>query len=174
MSKLPATLASLLLIASSIGVNIARYPQVGRAIDAGQRSDSVESTDPGPTAQQSNLAEKVNPDSAAASETKIEPAKTSQAGTVPPAENKADVNHCNPQSSAGESSSRIESNVAIVDVRPMVPVANLPSAANSTDAPLSYDEVRRLPPVEPDAPVVPDAQGAGTGVTERYPVTATP
>ena len=33
MPRLAATLASILLIASSIGVNIVRYPQVGRSIE---------------------------------------------------------------------------------------------------------------------------------------------
>ena len=42
MPKFAATLASLLLIASSIGVNIARYFQVGRTVYAGQPTETAE------------------------------------------------------------------------------------------------------------------------------------
>ena len=60
--KLAATLASLLLIASSIGVNIARYPQVGRIIDAG-------------------------PPTATAAIANSEPARSPQIAVITPAEN---------------------------------------------------------------------------------------
>ncbi len=160
--KLAATLASLLLIASSIGVNIARYPQVGRIIDAG-------------------------PPTATAAIANSEPARSPQIAVITPAENARVGGPFDPTPAAGPAEaagaapstlgpgreSRTETAVTILDVRPMVPVAGVQSAGAS-DPTAGPDEVRRLPPVEPSVPAVDDLQAAGPDETGQYPATATP
>ncbi|MGO9113481.1 MAG: hypothetical protein ACLP9L_29980 [Thermoguttaceae bacterium] len=174
MSKLAATLASLLLIASSVGVNIARYPQVGRTVDAEQRSDATGAANSAPLAPQSSFAEKANPDSLSASEAQVEPAKPPKVDASAPVENAGAEPLCGSKQAAGTALSGIGSAATILDVRPMVPVATLRAVGSLADPPVGYDEVRRLPPVEPSVSAVADPQTAGSDVAESYTATATP
>ena len=171
--KFAAILASLLLIASSIGVNIERYPQVGRTIDAGQRTDAAEPVNSPPAAPQSGRVETANPDALPAREAEIEPAKPSQVATVPPAENARVEEASNPKQTAATAHSQPEPAATILDVRPMVPATDLPTAAGA-DRPAGADEVRRLPPLEPGTSAIAEPQAAASGAAVQYPATSTP
>jgi len=173
LPKFAATLASLLLIASSIGVNIARYPQVGRTINAGQRTDVAEPIKSAPAAEESSRVETANQDSLAANKIEIEPAKSPQVAAVAPLEPARVEEFSAPQPAAGNPHSPSGSNVPILDVRPMVPVASL-RAAGESEPPGSSDEVRRLPPVEPSVFAVDESQAAGSGDPQPYLATSTP
>jgi len=174
MPKFAATLASLLLIASSIGVNIARYPQVGRPVDTRQRTDSAESADSAPAAQQLSRVETSNPASLSASETEIQPAKSPQSAVVAPTEIARVEEHGDSRPATSTPPSLPAPPLPILDVRPMVPVTNLRATADAADSPTGYDEVRRLPPVERGIPAVADLQTAGTDAAAAYPATSTP
>ena len=172
--KFAATLASLLLIASSIGVNIARYPQVGRTIDAGQRTDAAETANSAPAAQQSDLMETPNSDSLPSRDAAIEPARLSQVSAVAPPENARVEKPFDPKPVAGATRTQPPPALPILDVRPLVPVASLPTAAGAAGPPAGYDEVRRLPPVEPGTGAVAEHQAAGSDEARSYTATSTP
>ena len=61
MPKLAATLASLLLIASSIGVNIARYPQVGRTLDPPSAEIRLRTANPSQTGTVGSMVGETRP-----------------------------------------------------------------------------------------------------------------
>jgi hypothetical protein len=174
VSKLAATLASLLLIASSIGVNIARYPQVGRTVDAPQPPDATEAANSAPAAQPAGPAEMGDPDSARAKATEIRPAKAAQVIAVAPGENARADAPFDPRPAAGTVAPHTVPAATILDVRPMVPVAILRAAAGEADPPAGYDEVRRLPPVEQSVSLVTELPAAGSGEAGQYPATPTP
>ena len=172
--KFAATLASLLLIASSIGVNIARYPQVGRTVDAGQRTDAPETTSPAPAAQQASPVETIHPDSLPARETEIEPAKSPQVAEVAPAEKPRVEEPLDPKPPAGAARPQPAPAATILDVRPMVPVAGLGTVAGTADPPAGYDDLQRLPPVEPTVSAVTELQALGPDEAQPYTATSTP
>ena len=140
MPKLAATLASLLLIACSIGVNIARYPQVGRALDPpcaataepANLSPAASQTPPVETTDKADLTP-VKPEVAAPVAEEAKPAAgeresravSAAAPSAPPAQT--------------------DLTVPIVDVRPMAPAGR---QANGGGSPAGDGEVRRLPAVE--------------------------
>jgi hypothetical protein len=172
--KFSATLASLLLIASSIGVNIARYPQVGRTVDAGQRTDAAGTVTPAQTVQQPRIVETANLDSLPASETRIESARSSQVAAVAPTENPRGEGSFNPKPAVGTALSQPLPAVPILDVRPMVPIANLPAAAAAADPLAAANQVQRLPPVEPTVSAAGEFQAARPDEAGQYPATSTP
>ncbi len=171
MPKIAATLASLLLIASSIGVNIARYPQVGRAVDAAQRSDATEMENSARKSQPSGLVEGARPDCLPANEPQVDPPRPPQAGAAGPAEI-AGVQQ--PNDSKPAVGSQPQPAATILDVRPMVPVASLQAVAGQAEPLVDHAEVRRLPPVEPGGAVVADLQAGGGDEAAPYPATVTP
>ncbi len=179
MPKFAATLASLLLIASSIGVNIARYPQVGRTVDPPQPSDATQSTNPAAAnrasaAQSSSLAERANPDSLPASDREFEAAKSPEAGAGDSLGNAQIQQPRDSRLGPGTAPARPQLAAAILDVRPMVPVASLPAARGPADLPAGNDEVRRLPPVQPNVSAIADPQAAGPDEARPYAATSTP
>ena len=82
MPKLAATLASFLLIASSIGVNIARYPQVGRTMDAAA-AGAAETASPLQNAGDIPHVEKADADQSPVGQEKAPPAVTEKRQTLP-------------------------------------------------------------------------------------------
>jgi hypothetical protein len=171
--KFAATLTSLLLIASSIGVNIARYPQVGQPVEAVERTGAAETANSAPAEQQPGLVETANPHCLPPREIAVDPAGSPQAAAVAagptPVEGNLDLRRA-----AGIVGPQADRTVAILDVRPMVPVASLPTAGGVGEPPAGYHEVQRLPPVEPSAPTVADLQAAGPDAVGPYPATSTP
>ncbi len=174
LQKLAATLASLLLIASSIGVNIARYPQVGRTVDAGSPTDAAQPVNSAPVAQQASLVETAKPDSLPVGKPEIEPAKSPQAAAVAAPENMRVEGPCDSKPVAGNAGPQPEPTVAILEVRPMIPIASLPAVADGCDPPASDDELRRLPPAAPGVSPVTGLQAARPDEAQPYPVTSTP
>jgi len=174
MPKFAATLASLLLIASSIGINIARYPQVGRTIDVKQRTDADEPADSAPATLQSSGVETVNPDSLRANAAEIQPARPSQIATAAPTETARTEEPCVPKPPASGGQLKSDPPLPILGVRPMVPIASLEAMRSSADPPDGNNELRRLPPVEPGVIATPELQATGTGETIQYPATSTP
>jgi hypothetical protein len=168
--KLAATLASLLLIASSIGVNIARYPQVGRTADVEPLSQETAVTQPvakQPAASQPSVdREAVNGGQPRAT---VLPENLPQVAAASP-KAEPDVETPAAQSPAIAAGIVPQREVPILEVRPMVPVVRLQETGTSAD----FYGLLRLPPVDPhlfagaeSAPEVPDASG-------HYPATATP
>lgn len=168
MPKLAATLASLLLITCSIGVNIARYPQVGRPVEAGRPADAAQSADSALIRQQSTLVETANPDLSPPRETGIEPTKSPQVAKVTRTENTRVEKHRDPKPAIG--TARPVQAVAILNVRPMVPIASLPTANSGA----ASDEVRRLPPVQSGVSAVTEIQSAAADGAQSYAATTTP
>jgi hypothetical protein len=171
MPKFAATLASLLLIASSIGVNIARYPQVGRIVDAGQPTEVVDTARSTPPAQQSSCVETANVDPSPTRKSEIEPAKPPQAAAVAPAEPPRPSDPVDAKPVAPTPTPQPQPAATILDVRPMVPVASLQAA---TDPPTGNDEVRRLPPLEPAGSAIAELRAGQPDETESYTTTSTP
>lgn len=173
--KLAATLASLLLISSSIGVNIARYPQVGRMADPNERIDTTATakvSPDSPPAQQASRDETASPDSSLARETQIEPARSPQVAA--PAKNTKVEARIDPHAESATAGLQRPPAVPILGVQPMVPIASLRPAGTVADAPASYDDVRRLPPVDSSGLTVADSETAEFGETLPYPATVTP
>jgi hypothetical protein len=165
--KLAATLASLLLIASSIGVNIARYPQVGRMIDPGQ-AEVAESASTVVETSSVPAAEAAHVGPAPARPGTNSPPQVSQdmgTSTSAPSERKI----AEPTSSTPLPQAEVA--IPIVDVRPMVPVAGL--QAGGDDIP-SRNAIRRLPPVENSDSVKAETDGNLTNSGIAYPTTSTP
>ena len=171
--KFAATLASLLLIASSIGVNIARYPQVGRTIDAGQRTGATEPANIAAAARQTSPIETVNPETLPPRESESEPARPPQAAAVAPTTNPRPEGPSGPPPISGTAGPQPQPAVPILEVRPMVPVASLQTAGGA-DPPVGADEVRRLPPVEPAGSAVAELPAAELDEAQSYPATPTP
>lgn len=178
MPKLAATLASLILIASSIGVNIARYPNVGRTAEPGSASAVEPATSPAPAsgcpASESPATSQTQPvdtpdrdmpaakaDAAPATETPSPPAQEPQQGEQ------------SPLVQAGRPAADVQADtvVPITDVRPMAPVGNL--TGSSGDLPRA-GEIRRLPPVDFAASTVTDFGPVQSLSTSAYPRTSTP
>ena len=174
MPKFAATLASLLLIASSIGVNIARYPQVGRPVDASQRTDAAETANSSPLAQQSGPVETGNPGPLPAREMIIEPEKSPQVPAVSAAKNAQDEKPFSAKPATGTARPQPGPPVSILDVRPLVPVASLRATAGEANPPAHYDEVQRLPPLEQNGSAIAEPQAAGPDDTQSYTATSTP
>ena len=172
MPKFAATLASLLLITSSIGVNIARYPKVGRTLEAEQRTDAAELANSMPSAPQSSQVETAHPDSLPARDIEVQPETSTQVTAVARAEIARTEEHDNTKPAADAAHSMPVSPLPILDVRPLVPVATMRAAA--ADITPGYDEVRRLPPVESGVPPVADSLAAGSYESQPYPTTSTP
>ena len=172
--RLAATLASLLLIASSIGVNIARYPQVGQTADTGQPADAAQPAPPVPAAQPASLVERTNPDPLPARETKIEPAKSPVLPAVAPAKNTHVAAPVDPHPAAKMAPAQPEPVVTILNVRPLVPIASLPIATGGAEPLAGSDEVRRLPPVKPGVSAIPEIPAGGSDGARPYPATGTP
>ncbi len=162
--KFAATLASLLLIASSIGVNIARYPEVGRSVEPAVQTGAAETTNSTPPAQQSDLGERANPDSLPRREITA----------LAPTENRPIGGALDSKAAAGTPRPQLGPAVAILDVQPRVPVAGLPTAGGGAIPPSGDGEVRRLPPIEPSTSTAGDLQDAWIDAAEPYPATATP
>ena len=175
MSKLAATLASLLLIASSIGVNIARYPQVGRALDTGQRTAEAENANPAPAAQPSGLVGTANPDALPARETRNEPAKLPQVTATAPVETAHAQERIDPKPADDDTArSQPQPAVPILNARPLVPIAGLQAAAGATDLSAGSDQVQRLPPVEASVSAISELETAGPDEAQSYTSTSTP
>jgi hypothetical protein len=168
--KFAATLASLLLIASSVGVNIARYPQVGRTADV--ESFSQETTVTQPVANQPHANQPMVDRAAvngAQPQAEVLPENLPQvAATCPRAQ--PDVATPVPQSPTIAAGTVLQREVPILEVRPMVPVVRLQETGKSAD----FNGLRRLSPVDPHLSA--DAENAteGPGAREPYPATATP
>jgi hypothetical protein len=167
--KLAATLASLLLIASSIGVNIARYPQVGMAVDSGAAVQSAEVLNSASAAQQSSPAESSGPASS-----KPDAVGKDQAESPKPCAGAAEeILHKEPRTEPTASATApSDPAISIVNLRPMVPVSS--SRAGAADPPAIEDEVRRLPPVELSASSIASQAASDPGEGARYPATSTP
>jgi hypothetical protein len=170
-----STLASLLLIASSIGVNIARYPQVGRTIDdapAGTvtQAKAAVPADAPPLTPASNGLKAENPGALGASGIEPEPAKSLQFAAGGAADSPQGTKRRDPDMAVVPVPSAPRTEVPILDVRPLIPVAS-PEAASSG---AELNSLRRLPPVVGNAwPSAPQLD-AVPGAREPYPETATP
>jgi hypothetical protein len=162
--KLAATLASLLLIASSIGVNIARYPQVGRLADPGTAAAAEPENSPPPAI---GRPASQTPPAGAESGTRVaEEWPPRPADHLPPAGF--------PTIQTAQPAPPVQPEVAvpIVDVRPMVPVANL--AADRGNFATGANDFLRLPPVEFNGAAMRDLGSAQTLDASAYPSTSTP
>lgn len=171
MPKFASTLASLLLIASSIGVNIARYPQVGRTVGSVPPADPAKSADSVPGANPADGIKAANPDSSSADPIACEPAKPSQAIADARAGGAKAIDL---PPVASQALSGAQAVVPIVDVRPMLPVARLQAATSTAISPAGYDEVQRLPAVDPSVSATRVVQSTGSDDAKLYPTTATP
>ena len=171
--KYAATLASLLLIAGSIGVNIARYPQVGRTADARQPTDAAQPANAALAAPRLIPVETANPDPLPVRKTEIEPVRHPQGSEIARAENVPVEAPLDPKPATGSAHPRPVPAVTILDVRPMVPIASLPAVAGVATLPADSDEVRRLPPVEPGVSAITEIQTGGHGA-QSYTATSTP
>ena len=169
-----ATLASLLLIASAIGINIARYPQVGRTVDAGQRTDAAETPNSTSTAQAADRPEAADPNLLPRNEVEIEPQKLRPAAPVVSAVHTHAEKHRNPKAKAGPPCIRPELAVAILDVQPIIPISSPQPASDATNSPAVYDEVRRLPPVEQSGSAIAEIQALRLDEAQPYTTTSTP
>jgi hypothetical protein len=164
--KLAATLASLLLMASSIGVNIARYPQVGRTIHTAQ-ANAAETANPPQAKGQTLPAETFKSD--------YPPAKTEVAAdTVEEPRPLTAKSESIPDRTIAQAAAPVQKDIAvpIVDVRPMAPLAR--PRSNGGDSPAGGDVVRRLPPIEANRLTEADIESACTKVGAAYPTTSTP
>jgi hypothetical protein len=157
-----------LLIISSIGVNIARYPQVGRAIEpAAGATDTAGSSQSASTAQS---IEKLGAD-----QLPIKPEVTAAA-----------TNEKRPEVSAGEpradrvaptapqqtrpTPNQVEKGVPIVDVQPIMPARD--NQPGNSESPSGRDQVQRLPPIESRDQAAFENGTAVDGI--NYSSTATP
>jgi len=167
MPKIAATLASLLLIASSIGVNIARYPQVGRTLVPAP-AEAAGTVNPSPTGDSRSTADE-SPRVETANTTDPNPVKTATA--LPTAEEQQRLVKralpVEPVSAKPAAPVPMETTVPIVDVRP---VARTGHQANGSDSPPEDGEVRRLPSVE----VTGFRNADSEVIAANYPTTATP
>jgi hypothetical protein len=164
--RLAATLASLLLIASSIGVNITRYPKVGHSIDPAF-AGAAETPTVSPSASEASRVDKADANQLSA---KPEFAAPTAHETQPRA-----VNNDSPTDHVAAvvpqpTTAQADGNVPIVDVRPMVSVGDAPSSG--TEAPANQNGVQRLPTVANGNQFPPEPNSADVG--ESYPTTATP
>ncbi len=166
MPKIAATMASLLLIASSIGVNIARYPQVGRTLVPAP-AEAAGTVNPSPAGDSRSTADE-SPRVETANTT--DPQRVKTATVLPTAEEQRLVKQELPAVSVSAKPAApvpMEAKVPIIDVRP---VARTGHQANGSDCPPEDDEVRRLPTVE-----VTGFSNADSEVTfANYPTTGTP
>jgi hypothetical protein len=162
--KFAATLASLLLIASSIGVNIARYPQVGPTAANEPPINAIAngSNDPGEAGlTQSTTAV----DLASSPEAKNRSPLTKSGAELPERRppvavaNRADV----PPPPQGRE-------VPILDVRPLVPVGR----KQTTGSPAEFSELHRLPAVDPAISACAENAATGIDANATYPATITP
>jgi hypothetical protein len=163
VSKFAATLASLLLIASSIGVNIARYPKVGMA-EVGMLDGQPPQTNSAPTL---NPVSPAQPESAP--QVAREVASPVPAAAQPEDSHGADLPSSSPNPTFASVPPR-HSEVPILDVRPLVPVVRMESAAGPSGG---YEGLQRLPPVDPNAPAIAEST-AGPAECAPYPTTSTP
>ncbi len=166
MPKLAATLASILLIASSIGVNIARYPQVGRTIDparagAAETASALQAADETPRVEKAAaelLPAKLEAAATAARDTRQGTANGELAADRMVAVAPRPVQ----QQSSGD--------IAIVDVRPMVSVQEAQSA--NSESPASQHRVERLPNIDSGEQLSSDSGSINEELS--YPATNTP
>ena len=166
MPKLAATLASLLLIASSIGVNIARYPQVGRAIDPSQAA-AAEAASAAPAAQSSS-GETASADALPAKAD----GRTAEAPRPVDAARELVQTQRATEKSPAPPPLPASTDVPIIDVRPMLPAASEPPGEDHSAT--ATDELRRLPPVEDNALAVVNTEPDTTDIGTAYPATSTP
>ena len=168
MPKLAATLASLLLIASSIGVNIARYPQVGRMAEPGNASAAEPAGLP-QTASQSQPVETADRDMPTA---KAEAGPATEKPRSPAQEPQQRQPFSVVQTERPAPPAQADAAVPIIDVRPMVPVANLTGHTGGSPAPAN--ELRRLPPVETAGTAGTETNSLPGVEAAAYPSTSTP
>jgi hypothetical protein len=159
-------------MASSIGVNIARYPQVGRTDESAEPTPTAEAVNSAPAAPQTGGVENANPESLSAREIASGPAKSSQSAALVPVENPP-VASSRDSTAAGTVRPLPDSTVAIVDVQPMIPIAGPTPTDGIGEPPAGYNEVQRLPPVDPSASAAADLQATPVAVAP-YPATSTP
>ena len=179
MPKFAATLASLLLIASSVGVNIARYPQVGQNITSSRTVDVPATPNSRPAANQPDLVETAGSSSLPASKPQDEPAKPPQAAAVTSAKKVASgsghiIAHSDSKLKVAVNRPPLQLTIEILDVQPMVPLTSQPTLANAASPPARLDEVNRLPPVAKAPPVIDELQAMAGDAAEQYPATSTP
>ena len=165
--RLAATLAAILLIASSIGINVARYPRVGRTIDPAPAA-AAESASPSQTADEAPRAEKrVDRDESPVRPQVADPAAREARPVVADGEPTADrMVAVTPQTMPAQ----IDKSVPIVDVRPMVSASD--TQTSCTDSPANAKRFQRLPPVESNGQFSLESGVADDGA--GYPATATP
>jgi hypothetical protein len=164
--RLAATLASLLLIASSIGVNIARYPRVGRTMDA-TAAGAAETASPSQTASEAPRVEKPEANQLPLRPEVAAPAVRETLPDVASGDPHSDrMVALAPQPVAAQK----DTSVPIVDVRPMVSVGDAPTIG--MESPVNPSRFQRLPPVESSGQVSFD--GGVTDDGASYPTTATP
>jgi hypothetical protein len=156
----------LLLIASSIGVNIARYPQVGRTAEPAPAS-AAETASPPQTAGEVPRAEKQETD-----RTPVKP-ETPASTVREPSPSTANLEPIPNRVVAVDAipiPAQSTKDVPIIDVRPMVSVGDTP--ANGAETSAYSSRIQRLPPVE-NSGLVPLDSG-GVGERSNYPTTTTP
>ena len=164
MPRLAATLASLLLIASSIGVNIARYPSVGRPLDP-PSAGTVEAASPPQTASTAPAAEKADIDQSPGKPNTpaTREARPNVANNDLPSDRMVAVAPLPP-------AAQTDGNVPIVDVRPMVSGGD--TQANVTETSMNRSRVQRLPAVDSGSQFQLEADSAVDG--KGYSTTSTP
>lgn len=172
--RIAATLASLLLIVSSIGVNIARYPIVSQMVGGLDhpsspvaKADSPGEVAPAPQqpAKKAITAAKPAVPAEHRRSKKMPQASVSPTAKAPIAA--ATVVDVSPAAAATPAPMG-----RILDVGPLVPVVQAGQPAEPARIAQVDDEVRRLPAVDP---VVPATQPmAGEGPRQSYLMTATP
>jgi hypothetical protein len=163
MPRFAAILASLLLIASSIGVNIARYPMVGAMVEGLEDMQASRSVAAPPAPETTETTAAV------------------AGGQCPPSDRQRPAQtdlRPEPQAQADLSDQRPERQ-AQPDLRPGPLVPVIVSSWEKEKGPpelcAADGEVRRLPPVDRMVPVSTVPGGASLDLaTANYPRTATP
>ena len=197
--RIAATLASLMLIAGAIGVNIARYPAVWQMVDGLDKPDgpavaSEPSSQPVPataasqtkpaaqpartstaTARTDKVAASATP--AIASKKKPQAKAKTPAGPAAPRAVVATTQNLPPASvKPAETVDRNEPVGHILGVRPLVAVTPPGTSGTLSEQPAVEEPIRRLPP--PDAAVPSPLEqawaGGDMGPVPAYPTTSTP
>jgi hypothetical protein len=171
--KLAANLASLLLIASSIGVNMARYPQIGQAVDKGQPADGAHAVDTARSPEPSIVIQGESENALAATATVADATTPRQAKAVTAVDKPQDESPSDSLPVVNPLPAQPAPEATILEVRPLVPVPGLRTAPATADVSNLRDEVRRLPPVDSEVPGV-EVSSPDNPVKSLYPGTSTP
>jgi hypothetical protein len=174
--RIAAALASLLLVASSIGVNIARYPTVGQTVGGAAPVALSASTAPTPVAQAvapARPAATAKPTAPPALPEKPAVAVVSSPPAKPVSAKPAAVATPPKKPATTVADSSVPTG-HILAVHPLVPSNPFSARAEASPPATAAEMVVRLPPVDPAAPIDDAASTSNADPPSPYLVTDTP